>query len=297
MEFLGLILDLNPQEWAKRAVPSNDPNALPSLSQVVAHCLMFINAFKLLNRSNRLAVIGAHPSTAEYLYVSPSSNEMNDQSKQSESISQILTAAISEIMMNPIDEDNSDEPLISGGLSLLLCQIARVKREYQSARCRILVITVSPDVTRQYIGVMNAIFTAHKLQVIVDACVLHNENSLLMQQACSITNGIYVQLPASDQRALLTHLLLTFITDINSRNHLILPAQSNIDFRATCFCHRTVVETAMVCPVCLAIYCKSTPRCSTCQSKFAVTVQRVAARPSQAPRAIASPTQQAVTET
>src|SRR5256885_15265955 len=89
-----------------------------------------------------------------------------------------------------------------------------------------------------------------------------------------------------------------YLSDPTSRQHLILPTQTQVDFRATCFCHQQVVNMAVVCPVCLAIFCKSQPKCSVCGTRFAVLNvgagggggEGAAARPQTPSLPIASPT-------
>lgn len=44
------------------------------------------------------------------------------------------------------------------------------------------------------------------------------------------------------------------------------PGQGNVDFRASCFCHRKVVDVGFVCSVCLSIFCEPPEggECLTC---------------------------------
>lgn len=43
-----------------------------------------------------------------------------------------------------------------------------------------------------------------------------------------------------------------FIADPSTRRHLIPPTQTNVDFRAACFCHKRVVDIGFVCSICLS---------------------------------------------
>ena len=88
---------------------------------------------------------------------------------------------------------------------------------------RLLVVTVSPDASAQYVPVMNCIFSAQKLSVPVDACVLADTDSLLLQQvrvvcsvacvdnrrfqATSLTNGIYFK-PPTNLQGLIQHMIV-----------------------------------------------------------------------------------------
>jgi len=134
-------------------------------------------------------------------------------------------------------------------------------------------LAVSADVSSQYVAMMNAIFSAQKLAVPVDSCVLAERDSLFLQQAAHLTNGVYYKPPAV--LGLLQHLLMTFLPDANSRRHLILPQSAHVDYRASCFCHHRLIELGRVCPVCLSIFCedkKNWIRCDTCGTRFAATL-------------------------
>lgn len=329
MDLLVLVLDLNPVEWGKRGTQQaeheqqhkNDTTtvasasaALPPFSTIFSQILIFLNAFMLLSKQNKLSVIAAHPRTAEYLYPNSFTDNttqisssrttserkrkedaenndddevmlVNDQqqtarSSSSSSVSVIVKKEVqrlikrhqSAVVKNSEVEENGS--MFAPAVSLGLCYINRLKRVFPKLRSRLLVISASEDNTYEYVTMMNAIFSAHKLQVPVDSCVLHSEDSLFLQQASAITSGLYLHPSAAHQSAVLQHLLFTFLPDPISRSHLILPQQSSVDYRATCFCHRRVVDQAMVCPVCLAIYCKATPRCAMCQSQFQTQIVR-----------------------
>ena len=303
-----LVLDLNPTEWGKRGTfppvstkpepslsASTQPLPLPapaSFTSVLSQLLVFLSAFLLLSQHNQLAVIAAHPDTARYIH--PPQREQHDDSDKrmavddeekqqmgappstppcytpplsSASLSTSLPQAVQSLLSRYPSPSPSSPPLLSGALSLALCHINRLKRSYPKLRARVLCVSVSMDSSASYIAMMNNIFSAHKLAVPIDSLVLHTTHSLFLQQAASLTAGLYLHLP-SPTASLLQHLLVTFLPDVASRAHLLLSHPTAVDYRATCFCHRRVVEQAMVCPVCLAIYCKATPTCGMCKSAF-----------------------------
>lgn len=140
--------------------------------------------------------------------------------------------------------------------------INRAIREQSDLRPRILVIQKSPDVSEHYISIMNGIFSAQKKSVAVDACILASEHSSFMQQAAYLTGGIYYK--PQDHSGLLQYLLSIYLPDPSMRKLLKLPSQDSVDFRAMCFCHKEVISTAYVCPVCLSLFCEFQPICSTC---------------------------------
>ncbi|KAK6192788.1 hypothetical protein SNE40_004201 [Patella caerulea] len=130
---------------------------------------------------------------------------------------------------------------------------------------RILVIKGSEDNAAQYMNFMNAVFTAQKQNVVIDACILDNDSGLL-QQACDITGGMYLKVP--QMSGLLQYLLWVFLPDPVMRCKLTLPPKAQVDYRAACFCHRNLIDIGYVCSVCLSIYCSFSPICSTCQTTF-----------------------------
>jgi transcription initiation factor TFIIH subunit 3 len=53
---------------------------------------------------------------------------------------------------------------------------------------------------------------------------------------------------------------------------VVTPSADAVDFRAACFCHRSVVDTGFVCSVCLSIFCEvpDNAECLTCGTKLAL---------------------------
>ncbi|KAJ8894723.1 hypothetical protein PR048_000030 [Dryococelus australis] len=130
---------------------------------------------------------------------------------------------------------------------------------------RVLVITGSSDSASQYMNYMNVFFTAQKQNVMIDVCSLDQELGLL-QQGCDITGGLYLQVP--QLQGLVQYLLWVFLPEPPIRRKLVLPPPVKVDYRAACFCHRELVDIGFVCSVCLSIFCKFSPICTTCQTFF-----------------------------
>ncbi|KXZ56616.1 hypothetical protein GPECTOR_1g555 [Gonium pectorale] len=133
-------------------------------------------------------------------------------------------------------------------------------------RDRVLVLYGSSDSPMQYIPVMNAIFSAQRAQVALDAVVLGAEDSSFLQQAAHLSGGLYFR-PTSG-RGLLGVLLNNFVADTGTRGQLDAAQALGVDFRASCFCHKFVIETGYVCSVCLSIFCRPSAACSTCGTEF-----------------------------
>ncbi|CEI90060.1 hypothetical protein RMCBS344292_04394 [Rhizopus microsporus] len=135
-------------------------------------------------------------------------------------------------------------PTITGALSMALCYINRITKLDDEGY-------IKPRI----------------LSIPVDVCKIYGEDNAFLQQASNITGGVYVRV--DNAQALLEYLLMAFLPDRYSRNFLNLPTQDQVDFRAACFCHKQIVDIGFVCSVCLSIFCKWSPVCSTCKTKFA----------------------------
>lgn len=160
------------------------------------------------------------------------------------------------------------ESLLAGSMAMALAYIARVNRNKSVGlrlSSRILIVTGSNECASQYMTYMNVFFTAQKQGVTIDVCALDKSLSLL-QQGCDITGGQYLRLPQLE--GVLQYLLWVFLPDHHTRDKLVLPPASKVDYRAACFCHRELIDIGYVCSVCLSIFCKITPICGTCQTVF-----------------------------
>lgn len=99
---------------------------------------------------------------------------------------------------------------------------------------RILVLNVTSDVTSQYIPMMNAIFSAQRQDVVIDCfhfgflIFIHickfklnfrKDGSSFMEQACYMTNGIYLK-PSLESKLILYYLSFYFCTSAIIREKL-----------------------------------------------------------------------------
>ncbi|KAL6435187.1 hypothetical protein ACFW04_005339 [Cataglyphis niger] len=262
---LVIILDVNP---VQRIVKQETK----ILSQCLDSMIVFANAHLMQSSNNELAIMACHGHSAKFLYPCENAAEIRQIDGQYEkftmverTVRQQLQQVINEISM---DAPLNTESLISGALSMALCYIARLEREKvasQKLYPRILVITASNDSAIQYMNYMNIFFTAQRMNVILDVCSLDQELTLL-QQGCEITGGNYLQVP--QLAGLLQYLLWVFLPDPSVRSKLVLPPPVKVNYRAACFCHQDLIDIGYVCSICLSIFCKYSPICTTCHTVF-----------------------------
>ena len=93
-----------------------------------------------------------------------------------------LTQLVSAELQGPIIRQS----LVAGGLCLALSLINRYLKEREGRKARILVLTASGAASAHYMNYMNGFFTAQRLGVPIDCCVLERDSGLL-QQGSDIT--------------------------------------------------------------------------------------------------------------
>ncbi|ETW04901.1 hypothetical protein H310_04008 [Aphanomyces invadans] len=250
---LVVILDTNPIYWM------NEKEF--GLKHAIESVLLYVNAYLLQHRNNRLVVLAAHAGKSVFLFPDPDGGNRTGSAEQFSSVREQVWRKLAELSTSPIDEANNKTSL-SAALSLALCFINRAMNESRELQPRILIVDSSPDFAEQYIAIMNCIFSAQKKRVPIDSCVLATEPSAFLQQASYLTGGLYFK--PKERQGLVQYFLTIWLADTDTRQMLKLPTQASVDFRAMCFCHKQTISTAFVCPVCLSLFCEFSPVCSTC---------------------------------
>lgn len=289
------IVDTNPLWWGlqssglippadsdrsngEKATNGSSKNKIFTLSDFISATVGFLNVYKTLNQNNAIAVIAAHNTKAEYIY--PTRDKYFDKSyspwerfEQIGDVDEQVRQNLKALANEQIEALNADHPLsndsmITSAIGMALCYVNRIQRKFtftEEVNYRILVLKACDDSANQYMNFMNTVFTAEKLNVIIDSCVI-NQDSSLLQQACNLTNGFYFKVP--QVHGLLQYLLWLYLPEHSTRKMLVYPPKTHVDFRAACFCHRKLIDVGYVCSVCLSVFCAFTPICSTCNCNF-----------------------------
>lgn len=165
--------------------------------------------------------------------------------------------------------DNPSRGTLVGAISTALGAINKyqVSETHSNMRARILVVSVSGDTTIPYIPMMNTIFAAQKMKVSMDVCKFGTK-SIFLQQASDATQGVYVEVRNAE--GLIQYFTSAMFIDPSLRDVVVLPTNSDIDFRASCFVTNKVIDVGYVCSVCLCILSMipDDDQCPTCRSAF-----------------------------
>ncbi|KAL2917361.1 hypothetical protein HK105_203025 [Polyrhizophydium stewartii] len=292
---LALVVDVEPLEWA----------AAGSLERTVDQLLVLVNAHLALQHNNRLAVVAATASRCEIVYPPPASvaapasavaagdpastadaNSPDQHAGEHAAASVDLAAARkpANVYKQFFDVDNHvvrrlrqivSEDLASSATATDIHKLlGTTPADTQS---RILVVSTSPDGPAQYIPIMNCIFAAQRQNTPIDVCRMSKTPSVFLPQAAHITGGIYLHLQNPEH--LIQHLIHVFLPDPTTRKLLCVASDDEIDFRASCFCHKRNIDIGYVCSVCLSIFCSVRAECSTAACARTARAATLAFRP------------------
>eukprot|EP01134_Creolimax_fragrantissima_P007790 CFRG7790T1 len=294
---LVAVIDCNPYVWGSLGDKNKDEGSI-SKHMTFAQCadavMVFLNAYMMMSQNHSVAVVASHASGSTLIYPEevPGLNEavgervhtishFDGQQCHFADINSIIVQNLKRLSnLTPNASDEKAAPgysMLSAALARSLCFINKVKLNVPVGRnveARILVINASPDYAAQYMSVMNCIFAAVKNKVTIDACVLNGEESSsgFLQQATEISGGLHTSLKMTD--ALLQYLLTFYLPNKDEREVMRLPRQTDVDYRAACFCHNKVISIGYVCSVCLSVFCEVKGVCSTCHTRFKPRIQR-----------------------
>lgn len=141
---------------------------------------------------------------------------------------------------------------------------------------RLLAVLSGVDSPHQYVGMMSCMFSAQRIGVPIDSCLVSKQDSTYLQQAAHLTQGVYVRVArdASEVSDIFLQTLQTvFLADRQSRDFIAMPAPDSVDFRASCMQTRKIIEDGYTCSVCLSTFgkeVKGAPLCPICNARFAV---------------------------
>jgi len=266
---LVLVLDICPDQ---KYVQDN-PKALFNSAEAF---ITFGNAHSMLSSDNEIAFLAAQTNESHFLY--PGEDELKSKlsTRQvdgqfegffefEDTVRKTLKAVLTIAAEAKSSKTTSSGGGLASALGRALCYINRKQTELAddfSMDSRICVLSGSIDGTSQYMTFMNVFYAALRMGVMIDCCVLA-ENTTVLSQGADITKGMYFR-PPDGHEGLLQHLLWTFLPDKSLRTHLSLPSPCLVDYRAACFCHRRLISVGHVCSMCLSIFCKYGPVCTTC---------------------------------
>ena len=297
---LTVILDLHPLAWKAY----KEANEQVEFRNVTSAMLVMLNSHLALNSGNRVSVYVANSfhHGAKLVYPEPvglddSIRQMpgtdEDALKMSKNKRSLLKSVgiygqfkvIDEKILETLDKLYTVEPeklrnivnkekdfikgTMTGAISSALTAINKTQKqeETMNLKARIMIISVSGDTTLPYVSMMNTIFAAQKMKLSIDVCKL-GEKSIFLQQTSDATNGVYIDI--KHPSGLIQYMSNALFIEPLLRPIIVLPTNTSVDFRASCFVSNKVVDVGYVCSVCLCILSMvpTDEKCPTCYSQF-----------------------------
>ena len=117
------------------------------------------------------------------------------------------------------------QSLVAGGLCMALSYINRYFRQREGRKGRILVLTASGSTSFHYMNYMNAFFTAQRLGVPIDTCVLECDSGLLQQGADITGTYLVMECGGAGTRLNPRSLVFQFLRSSNELRYFLFPPQ------------------------------------------------------------------------
>jgi len=268
-QLLLVVIDINPNQLLLARQPG-------ALSQLLNCVLGLMNSHLMLDPRHKVALVAAHAAGCSFLYPGEAGElgqvlrQQDGQYEEFYQVETIVRQRVTAVLARDESKGHgrSSESLLSGAMAKGLAYVNKqqsVRGPGNKLEPRMLVLSATGDSAAQYMNYMNVFFTAQKLNIPVDTCMVGQDSGLL-QQGTDITGGLYIKVEKLGE--LLQYLTWLFLPGPSLRKVLGAPPPVRVDYRAACFCHRQLVDVGYVCSVCLSIFCKFNPVCTTCHSVF-----------------------------
>ena len=272
---LAVLLDTS-AAWAQP-----DFAALPA---ALEQLLIFLNAYQLMSAANQVTVMTFNNNEVEVLWPPP--NISCESGVVMPSDAHDLRVAVMQGVARTMSASSMDGngPLLSAALLVALCRLRRATRAQTWVQPRMLVVHASVESPTMHLAIMNSIFAAQKLGVLIDA-VDFGMPSMMLQQAAFLTGGFYkcVALSSPLQHTLAQYLIMHCLPDLCGRRFVSSPPAGQLETRALCFQSRQPVQIGFACSVCLAVFSDDKKiRCPICDSRFKPHGQLPLSRPRKA---------------
>jgi transcription initiation factor TFIIH subunit 3 len=267
-EITLLLLDTNPIEWSKPKGPS-DLTIKEFLDQVFA----FLTQMILSDIFQIAPVIAYNQYGARWMFPLPDrASQVISGRLQATNPDEVLSycscivenlqSFANDCAASPITDDRGVR--LDVALSLALCHLNKYHPE---SRKRILVLTRSADPVVNFESTMNAIFAAHRINVVIDSVLISLPSSLFLNQAALLTHGFSISV-TTRVKCLMQYLLT--IPPLTVRPYFLLKRVKAIDYKTPAVNTKNLIDMGLMCPVCLSVYedtGKPMGRCVVCHTR------------------------------
>lgn len=277
---LVVVVDASPNGW--------EPAGM-EFDHMMQQLLVFMNAHLALDASNSVAMVVASPprpgvpnsgSRLVYPNHKPGLTPMGSMDTGKLAKLKVMNDTVLAQTKDALASIGPGPTSLAAALTKAFCHLHKERTKLAAAaevadvpfESRVLVITPATESADDYTSIMNCIFCAQNQGARMDGCVLGGELPLL-QQAASLTQGLYTAVPKEAMPQLLQHLLSVHLAGDEMLPVLNLPAVRSVNFEASCLgCNSKIEPFGFVCSECLSMFCakcrptKKKPACTNCQA-------------------------------
>lgn len=279
---LAVVLDADPSAWKSSGVED--------FAFTLQQILVFMNSHLTLSPSNTVSMVLATPpikgslKSGSQLVFPRESQLFEDSSADTGKLGKLqkMNDMVLSSVSRTLSKIGPGRTSLAGALSKAFCHLNREKVSLETASesnnvkfsSRILVVTSRNEFSDDYTSIMNCIFCAQNKGIRIDSCVLGDEFPIL-QQAASLTKGLYSSVPREDVGNLLQYLLSIHLPDDSLKGQLNLPLVRSVNFAASCLnegCGKKIEPFGFICSECLSMFCSKCrptmkkPKCVNCGS-------------------------------
>ena len=235
----------------------------------------FVNAHCMLNRENRVCLIGCGGDGSSSFLYSPSNSREELRvfvKRVGENIVRLVHKKSSDGKRSLAAKEGYTASGLSSALSKALCYANRLSRESKivsskknegsavevakqqrgdedsesnpsTLSSRIVVVSTAKDDPKDYVSTMNCIFAAERMSIPIDACVIGGGG--VLHRANDGDGGVLQQAAhmtkglyqkVDQAQKLLQYLLSVFLVSPRLRKNLLMPKIERIDYSAACSC-------------------------------------------------------------
>eukprot|EP00981_Chlorochromonas_danica_P003018 scaffold602_cov179-Ochromonas_danica.AAC.15 len=230
--FLIVLLDL---ESLLSYVNSRASSGSLTVSSLIHSLLPFLHSFAFQHRENRLAFLTHGLSSTKLIY--PQTDDSSSAKMSYLPHLPVLSQVVVEKVAVAVEEERellhtkkSSKRHLSSALSTALTIVRQQQQDQQEqegvgsrTQARVLLLQFDKDRPQNYNALMNCIFSAQKMEVVVDALLCSSFDSHLLQQVCFLAEGLYVR--HGDGGDLAAMLTTYFLADRKTRQLLSNPSQ------------------------------------------------------------------------
>lgn len=274
-ELFAVLVDTNPYFWTPEGI---------GFDEVLETLCVALNMHLSTKADNRIVLYSFDSTSSNIIFPledTPEDEIMIRKCNYEEVNQNIVKRFVSQF----VNSQDTGEPFskLSSPLSKALCYInSKMSSSETIKTAKILIISKSKEIKKEYSSLMNAVFAANKKNIPIDTMMVVDPNSketssnTFLIQASYLSKGINLEI--NQKRGLIQYFTQVILIETKCRDQFVLPPFKKDSIQkiniaiCKCGCNKEI-DKGYVCSVCLRLYCdqfvkKGQATCLTCKKRF-----------------------------